>query len=91
MFTTNFLWVFYFQQIGELPNFFQNQSGGMIFSKMTPNFTVLEGIFETQFQIRFFFGPSNFSRDFFRKFDGNFSIFGELIFLVRFIFKAILL
>ena len=37
--------------IGELPNYFQNQAGRMIFSKMVPNFTVLEGIFETYFQI----------------------------------------
>ena len=45
------LWVYYFQQVGEFPNFFQNLTGGMIFKKMAANFTVLEGIFETQFQI----------------------------------------
>ena len=31
---------FMFQQIGELPDFFQNHAGGMIFSKIIPNFTV---------------------------------------------------
>ena len=51
MCTPNFVWVLYFQQIGKLPKFFQNHTGDIIFSKMAPNFTVLEGIFETQFQI----------------------------------------
>ena len=54
MCTTNFVWVLYFRQIGELPKFFQNHIGGMIFSKIAPNFTVLEGIFETKFQMLFF-------------------------------------
>ena len=42
--------VFIFQQIGELPDFFQNHFGRKVFSKMVPNFTVLEGIFDAKFQ-----------------------------------------
>ena len=62
-----FLCVSYFQKIGELANFFQNHCGGMIFLKMAPNFTVLEGIFETQFQIWFFLVRVIFTGNYFVK------------------------
>ena len=83
------MWVLYFQPIGKLPKIFQNHTGGIIFSKTAPNFTVLEGIFEIQFQIWFYFGPSNLYRDFFCKIEGDFKFKVNLFFLVRFILKVI--
>ena len=58
--TTIFLWVLNLEQVGGRRRFFQNLTTGMIFSKMVSNLSVLEGIFETKFQGRFFFGPKNF-------------------------------
>ena len=88
MWTTNLLWVLYYQQIGELPNFIQNYTGDMVFPKMASNFTVLEGIFETLFNIWLFFGPSNFTGISFLKLKAL-SIFLVNNFLVRFILKVI--
>ena len=42
--------------------FFQNLTTGMIFLKMVSNLSVLEGIFETKFQGRFF--SKNFLKGF---------------------------
>ena len=53
--TTTFLWVLNLGQVGGRRKFFQNLTTGMIFSKMVSNLSVLEGIFETKFQGRFFF------------------------------------
>ena len=77
------MWVWYFGEVGELPDYFQNQNGRMIFSKMVLNFTVLEGIFDTKFQGWLFFVPNNFYVDFFCKIEGEFN------FLVNFFFGPI--
>ena len=58
--TTTFLWVLNLGQVGGRRKFFQNLTTGMIFSKMVSNLSVLEGIFETKFQGRFFFVPKKF-------------------------------
>merc|ERR1712122_92664 len=52
--TTTFLWVLNLGQVGGRRKFFQNLNTGMIFSKMVSNLSVLEGIFETKFQVYFF-------------------------------------
>ena len=52
--STNFLWVLNLGQVGGRRKFFQNLTTGMIFSKMVSNLSVLEGIFETKFQVDFF-------------------------------------
>ena len=57
---TTFLWVLNLGQVGGRRKFFQNLTTGMIFSKMVSNLSVLEGIFETKFQGRFFFVPKKF-------------------------------
>ena len=80
MCTTNFMWVLYFQQIGELSNFFQNHIDGMTFSKITPNFTVLKGFFWDPISDLIFFGPSNFYRVFFCKIEGDINFVVNLFF-----------
>ena len=60
--TTAFLWVLNLGQVGSCPNDFQNLITEMSFFKMVSNLTVLEGIFETKFQGRFFI------RKFFKRF-----------------------
>ena len=59
---TTFLWVLNFGQVGGRWKFFQNMTTGMIFLKMVSNLSVLEGIFETKFQGRFF--SKNFLKGF---------------------------
>ena len=55
---------------------------------MVSNLSVLEGIFETKFQGRFFFVPNNFYVDFFCKIEGEFNFLVNF-FLIRFNFKGI--
>ena len=60
--STTFLWVLNLGQVGGRWKFFQNLTTGMIFLKMVSNLSVLEGIFETKFQGRFF--SKNFLKGF---------------------------
>ena len=53
--TTTFLWVLNFGQVGELPQRFPKSEYYGDFFKMVSNLSVLEGIFETNIQGRFFF------------------------------------
>ena len=46
----NFMWVYKFGQVWELPQRFKITLQGWIFSKIVPNITILEGIFETYLQ-----------------------------------------
>ena len=43
---TNFLWVLYFGEVGEIFKNFQKHPVERIFEKMVPNLSVLEGVFE---------------------------------------------
>ena len=80
MCTTNFLWVLYFQQIGELPNFYQNSIIDMILSKWLQTSRSQRVFLRPNFRFDFFFGPSNFYRDFFCKIEDNFHFMVNLFF-----------
>ena len=43
---TILLWVLYFGEVGELPQEFSKTRTRIVFQKIVPNLTVLEGIFE---------------------------------------------
>ena len=64
--TTNFLWFWYFGEVGEIFKNFQKHPLERVFEKMVSNLSILEGIFEAKFQSWFFF-KQNLEGFFFRK------------------------
>ena len=65
--TTNFLWFWYFGEVGKIFKNFQKHPLERVLEKIVSNLSILEGIFEAKFQ-RLFFFEKNLQGFFFRNF-----------------------